>query len=63
LTKIKETRLPLAAAQEQRGRPDQAEVDPSRAVGSLIVKSAPSAQLSAEIRQCWALTMMQPFVR
>jgi len=42
LIKIKETPLPLAAAQEQRGRLDQAEVDLPRQSESLIVKSAPS---------------------
>jgi len=42
LIKIKEIeRYRLAATQEQRGRLDQAEVDLPRAIGSLIVKSAP----------------------
>jgi hypothetical protein len=60
LIKIKETRLPLVAAQEQHL--DQVEVDISRATGSLIVESVPP-QFSAEIRQCCALAMMRSFAR
>jgi hypothetical protein len=41
LIKIKETTAPLAAVQEQRAAVYQAEVDLPRAIGSLIVKSAP----------------------
>jgi len=62
LIKIKETRLPLAAAHVQHL--DRAEVDLSRAIESLIVRSAPpDTQFSAEIRRCCALTMVRSFVR
>jgi len=41
LIKIKETGGTASAAQEQRGRAYQADIDRPRAIGSLIVKSAP----------------------